>query len=81
VETVIRVVDVSKRFTLHKEESLKDRVVNFRRTREHRRDFWALRNVELEIGSGSTLGLIGANGSGKSTLLKLIGGILTPTSG
>jgi ABC-type polysaccharide/polyol phosphate transport system ATPase subunit len=81
VDTVIRVVDVSKRFTLHKEESLKDRVVNFRRTHEHRRDFWALRNVELEIGSGSTLGLIGANGSGKSTLLKLIGGILTPTSG
>jgi ABC-2 type transport system ATP-binding protein len=81
VDTVIRVVDVSKRFTLHKEESLKDRVVNFRRAQEHRRDFWALRNVELEIGSGSTLGLIGANGSGKSTLLKLIGGILTPTSG
>jgi ABC-2 type transport system ATP-binding protein len=81
VDTVIRVVDVSKRFTLHKEESLKDRVANFRRSREHRQDFWALRNVDLEIGSGSTLGLIGANGSGKSTLLKLIGGILTPTSG
>jgi ABC-2 type transport system ATP-binding protein len=81
VDTVIRVVDVSKRFTLHKEESLKERVANFRRSREHRQDFWALRNVDLEVGSASTLGLIGANGSGKSTLLKLIGGILTPTSG
>ena len=81
MDTVIRVVDVSKRFTLHKEESLKERVANFRRSREHRQDFWALRNVDLEVGSASTLGLIGANGSGKSTLLKLIGGILTPTSG
>ena len=81
MDTVIRVVDVSKRFTLHKEESLKERVANFRRSREHRQDFWALRNVDLEVGSASTLGLIGPNGSGKSTLLKLIGGILTPTSG
>jgi ABC-2 type transport system ATP-binding protein len=81
VDTVIRVVDVSKRFTLHKEESLKERVANFRRSREHRQDFWALQNVDLEVGSASTLGLIGANGSGKSTLLKLIGGILTPSSG
>ena len=81
MDTVIRVVDVSKRFTLHKEESLKERVANFRRSHEHRQDFWALHNVDLEVGSASTLGLIGANGSGKSTLLKLIGGILTPTSG
>jgi ABC-2 type transport system ATP-binding protein len=81
VETVIRVVDVSKRFTLHKEESLKDRVANFRHRHEHRQDFWALRDVNMEIGAASTVGLIGANGSGKSTLLKLVGGILTPTSG
>ena len=81
MDTVIRVVDVSKRFTIRKDNSLKERLVNFRRSREHREDFWALRNVDVEVAAGQTLGLIGANGSGKSTLLKMIGGILTPTSG
>jgi len=71
---VIRVVDVSKRFTLHHEER--------RRFRRHRtEDFWALRDIAFDLEASRTLGLIGPNGSGKTTLLKLIGGILTPTSG
>jgi ABC-2 type transport system ATP-binding protein len=78
---VVRVSDVSKRFVIRKEKSLKERVVNFGRSNAHKEDFWALRNVDLEITSGSTVGLIGPNGSGKSTLLKLIGGIIQPTSG
>jgi len=40
-----------------------------------------LRNVDLEIMRGESLGLIGENGAGKSTLLKLITGVLTPSSG
>jgi ABC-2 type transport system ATP-binding protein len=78
---VVRVQDVSKRFVIRKEKSLKERVVNAGRSNLHKEDFWALRDVSLEINSGSTVGLIGANGSGKSTLLKLIGGIMQPTSG
>jgi ABC-2 type transport system ATP-binding protein len=78
---VVRVTGASKRFVIHKEKSLKERLVNMRRSKAHKDDFWALRDVDLEIYSGSTVGLIGPNGSGKSTLLKLIGGILQPTSG
>jgi ABC-type polysaccharide/polyol phosphate transport system ATPase subunit len=37
--------------------------------------------VDLTIGSGEKLGIIGANGAGKSTLLKVICGILEPTRG
>ncbi|MGL4882500.1 MAG: ABC transporter ATP-binding protein, partial [Waterburya sp.] len=40
-----------------------------------------LDNIDLTIGCGEKIGIIGANGSGKSTMLKLISGILQPTSG
>jgi lipopolysaccharide transport system ATP-binding protein len=40
-----------------------------------------LRDVNLDIARGESLGLIGENGAGKSTLLKLITGVLTPSSG
>jgi ABC-2 type transport system ATP-binding protein len=79
--TLVSVSDVSKRFVLHKDKSLKERLVNFRTSRRHRDDFWALRDIDLDIELGSTVGLVGHNGSGKSTLLKIIGGILEPTRG
>jgi len=78
---VVKVSGASKRFVIRKEKSLKERLVNLGRSNQHKDDFWALKNIDLEIYSGSTVGLIGPNGSGKSTLLKLIGGILQPTSG
>ncbi|HEV7567565.1 MAG TPA: ABC transporter ATP-binding protein [Microbacteriaceae bacterium] len=79
--TVIRVENVSKRFIMHKDKSVKERLLNFSRSRKHRDDFWALRDVNFDIAMGSTVGLVGHNGSGKSTLLKAIGGIIQPTTG
>jgi ABC-2 type transport system ATP-binding protein len=41
----------------------------------------ALANVNLSIGEGKIIGLLGPNGSGKTTMLKLINGLLQPTAG
>jgi len=80
--TVVSVRNVSKRFVIRRDNSLKERIVTLGRAgRRHSEDFWALKDVSLDIPAGTTIGLLGPNGSGKSTLLKVIGGILEPTSG
>lgn len=77
----IRVENVSKKFTLHHDQSLKERLLNRMRRKNTDEEFLALRDVSFDLEKGKTLGLIGPNGSGKSTLLKIIGGILEPTKG
>ena len=76
----ISVDAVGKRFRLYDERptSLKERIIRFR---TKSRDFWALRDVSVEVPEGATMGLIGPNGSGKTTLLKIIAGIIRPTGG
>jgi ABC-2 type transport system ATP-binding protein len=81
LQTAIDVQTVSKRFRLYKEKytSLKERILHAGRVPFE--DFWALKDVEFDVQTGETLGILGRNGSGKSTLLKCIAGILQPTSG
>ena len=80
-EYAIQLEGVGKRFMRHadRRNTLKERLVRGRA--RNTQDFWAVRDVNVQIPTGSVYGLIGHNGSGKSTLLKLITGIYRPTEG
>ena len=73
--------NVSKMYRLF--DSPKHRMLEalhpFRKKYHH--EFWALRDVNLDIPRGITLGIMGRNGSGKSTLLQLVCSVLSPTAG
>jgi len=71
---------VSKRFMLGaRTTSIKDRLTGF--SDRSRTEFWAVRDVSVNVEKGSMLGVIGRNGSGKSTFLRTLCGIYRPTEG
>jgi ABC-2 type transport system ATP-binding protein len=48
---------------------------------KHYQGVQALRDLTLEVPSGSIFGFLGPNGAGKTTALKLLAGLIRPTSG
>ena len=80
-EPVIVVDHLWKRFRIYHEKNqyLKASILRGRRARYE--EFWALRDVSLEVNEGEVFAIIGENGSGKSTLLKCLTRILTPDKG
>ena len=51
------------------------------KAKNHLNDFYALRDINLQITRGEKIGLIGPNGSGKSTFLKILSRVTNPTTG
>ncbi|WP_315791825.1 ABC transporter ATP-binding protein [Fischerella sp. JS2] len=79
-EIAISLKNISKCFKcyIHPVDRLKE---IFLPARSRAKEFWALKDINLEIPKGETIGIVGKNGSGKSTLLQIIAGTLTPTTG
>jgi lipopolysaccharide transport system ATP-binding protein len=94
---VVRVEGLSKRYTIgsHIHRGLTEALwssmtSSFGRRRngeepvvspESHEEFWALRDINFELGEGEVLGIVGRNGAGKTTLLKILSRITEPTSG
>jgi len=89
--TAIRIENIGKCYRLGEthEKTISDQIVRLARRLSGRaavatsapEDFWALRDVNLEIIEGEAVGIIGGNGAGKSTLLKILSRITQPTTG
>jgi ABC-type polysaccharide/polyol phosphate transport system ATPase subunit len=80
-DIAIEIKNLTKIYKLYEspQDRLKEALSPFRR--KYHRDFYALKDINLEVKKGETVGVIGSNGAGKSTLLKVITSIITPTSG
>lgn len=82
-DAAVKIQNLSKMYRLYRRPM--DKVLdafglNFWR-KNYYQEFWALRDINLEVKRGERVGIIGRNGAGKSTLLKIITGNVQPTEG
>ena len=82
-DTIIKVTNVTVRFNKATESynGLKEYFIKMLKGELMFQEFFALKDVSLDVKRGESWGIVGNNGSGKSTLLKLICGILKPYTG
>ncbi|MBI5248483.1 MAG: ABC transporter ATP-binding protein [Desulfomonile tiedjei] len=82
-DVVIKIEGLWKRYGLPMPELVSKALNLVRRGSQENGDRrpWALKDLNLEIRKGETVGIIGRNGAGKSTLLKVLAGVSEPTKG
>ena len=82
-ELALKLEDLSVVFKVTKERitSFKEYAIRRMRREIMHEEFWALRDVNLELRVGEVFGIVGRNGAGKSTMLKVIARVLRPTHG
>lgn len=78
---VINLQQVSKIFEIYSRPSDRLKQFLYGKRRKLYKEFWAVKNLDLKVHRGETVGIVGRNGAGKSTLLQMICGTLRPTYG
>jgi ABC-type polysaccharide/polyol phosphate transport system ATPase subunit len=77
----IEIINAGKRYTKYDDTPMLITSALHFRPRTRRNKLWAVRGVDLELGEGDSLGVIGRNGSGKTTLMSMMAGITAPSEG
>jgi lipopolysaccharide transport system ATP-binding protein len=80
-EPVIQARGLGKAYPIYVRPEDRLKQLLWGRRRRYYHEYWAVKGVDLSVGRGETVGIIGRNGSGKSTLLQMICGTLTPSAG
>lgn len=80
-ELAISARNLGKAYRFYKKPIDRLKQMAWRGKRIYYEEFWALRNVDLDVYRGETVGIVGRNGAGKSTLLQLLCGTVTPSEG
>lgn len=80
---MIEAKNISKKYKIPHEKKLTlfETLFAYATNRMTYEPFHALRDVSFQIRKGEVVGLIGKNGSGKTTLLKILGNVISPTTG
>ncbi len=80
-ESIVQLNNIGKQYRMYNSESGRLLHSLFPFLRQQTISFTALEGINLEVGRGEIVGIIGRNGSGKSTLLRIVAGITQPTEG
>ncbi|MHB8682290.1 MAG: ABC transporter ATP-binding protein [Acidimicrobiales bacterium] len=81
MDNAVELRGVGKRYTKYVDSPMLLTAALRWRGRHHREQLWAVRNLDLEVSEGESIGVIGRNGSGKTTTMSMIAGITAPTTG
>ena len=73
--------NVTKHFFKQEDRTLKELIPSLIKGSKPGEFIDALKNFNLDIRKGDTVGVLGRNGAGKSTFLKIIAGVTKPTEG
>src|SRR5690242_16729012 len=80
-EVVVRTRHLGKAYQLYAHRSDWLKQVMFGHFKTYYKPFWVLRDIDLDVYRGDSIGILGRNGCGKSTLLQVICGMTLPSNG
>lgn len=89
MKPIIEFRDIGKKFRINRRQkpyvSLRENILECLKNPgiffEKKEEFWALKDITLDVMPGESIGIIGKNGAGKTTLLKILSRITPPTTG